>query len=151
LEYKQLTHLRSPRRKRFVLEFVESGNAVESAREAGYFRGDELKLRIAARGLKYEMRDEISSMMRERLKGVGPKALAKMEWLMDSSESEAVQLNAAKELLERSRILEGDHSIHKSIDQMEAELISLVGADGAKLMLAKVRLRRSGVGPSLEI
>ena len=146
----QLSHLRSHRRRKFVEEFIESGDALESAREAGYFKGCEKKLRVAANGLKYELRDEISSLMRERLKGVGPKALAKMEWLMDRSESEVVQLNAAKELLERSRILEGDHGIQKSSEQLEAELISLVGADGAKLMLARVRMRRNGSGPSLE-
>jgi len=147
----ELEHLRSRKRRKFVELFIESGDAVESARGAGYFRGDELKLRSTASSLKYSLRSEISSMMRERLKGVGPKALAKLEYLMDSSESESVQLNAAKELLDRSRVLEGDQGIHKSAEQLEAELISLVGADGAKLMLARIRMRRNGMGPSLEV
>ena len=146
----QLAHLRSSRRRRFVEEFVETGNATESARSAGYFLGDEVKLRTSAMNLKYQLRSEISSLMRERLKGTGPKALAKIEYLMDTSESEVVQLNAAKELIDRSRIWEGDQWIQKSTEQLEAELVTLVGADGAKLMLARIRTRRNNTGPSLE-
>lgn len=144
----QLQHLRSPRRRAFVMNFVETGNAIESARTSGYFRGSEDSLRKTAWGLRYSLREEISSMMRDRLKSVGPKALVKLETLMEHGESEQVQLSAAKELLERSRILEGDQGIPRSIEQMEAELISLVGPDGARLMLGSIRMRRSGTGPS---
>ena len=128
---------------------METGNAVESAREAGYFHGDERKLSRVASRLKYELRDEVSVMMRDRLRSVGPSAVAKLETLMQNSMSETVQMSAAKELLERSRILEGDQGITKSIPQLEAELIALVGREGATLMMANIRIRRTGESPVL--
>jgi hypothetical protein len=141
--------LRSLPRQVFVERFVETGDAVESARDAGYFHGSERKLRRIATKLKYELKDSVSDMMRDRIRSVGPSAVATLERLMVHSESETVKLNAAKELLDRSRILEGDQSMVKSVEQLEAELIGLVGADGAKLMMASVRIRRVGSSPQL--
>lgn len=146
---KELSHLRSNGRKLFIQRFVETGNAVESARDAGYFHGDELKLSRIAAKLKYELKDEISLLMRERIRSVGPSAVSKLESLMHNSLSDTVQLNAARELLDRSRILEGDQGITKSVSQIEAELISLIGKDGAEMMMATIRMRRVGETPQL--
>ena len=139
-----LSHIRSPKRRMFVEEFVESGDAVKAARLAGYDKGDQRKLRNHAWNLKSQLKEEIESLTREKLKHVGPKALNVMERLMDRSESETVRFQAAKDLLDRSgyRGTEGDIEIRRTVEEMEAQLVAMVGADGAKVLLAKVSIRK---------
>ena len=74
-----LSHIRSPKRRMFVEEYVESGDAIKAARLAGYDKGDQRKLRNHAWNLKSQLKEEIESLTREKLKHVGPKALNVME------------------------------------------------------------------------
>jgi len=139
-----LSHLRSRKRVKFLQEFVETGDAVRSARFAGYDNGDERRLRTHASNLKCQLKDEIDGLMKEKLKGVGPKALNVMEDLMDRSDSDTVRFQAAKDLLDRSgwKSPDTETEVRKSVEEMEAQLVALVGEDGAKVLLAKVSIKR---------
>ena len=139
-----LSHIRSNKRKVFVEEFVETGDAVKAARAAGYDKGDQRKLRSHAWNLKSQLKEEIEGLTREKLKGVGPKALNVMENLLERGESETVRFQAAKDLLDRSgyRGVEVESEVKRTVEEMEAQLVALVGTDGAKVLLAKIQVRK---------
>ena len=139
-----LSHIRSNKRKVFVEEFVETGDAVKAARAAGYDKGDQRKLRNHAWNLKSQLKEEIEGLTREKLKGVGPKALHVMENLLERGESETVRFQASKDLLDRSgyRGVEVESEVKRTVEEMEAQLVALVGADGAKVLLANVQVRK---------
>ena len=140
-----LSHIRSGKRKKFLNEYIDTGDAVRAARFAGYDKGDEQKLRLHASNLKSQMRKEIDALTKEKMQGVGPRALTVMEQLMNRSESDTVRFQAAKDLLDRAgwRAVEREQEIKRTVEEMEAQLIALVGEDGAQLLLAKVVTRRS--------
>ena len=96
-----LSHIRSKARLTFLREYVDTGDAVRAARFAGYDKGDERRLKIHASNLKSQLREEINGLMKEKLSGVGPKALTVMENLMERSESDSVRFHAARDLLDR--------------------------------------------------
>ena len=79
------------------------------------------------------------------MQGVGARALTVMDQLMNRSESDTVRFQAAKDLLDRAgwRAEEREQEIKRTVEEMEAQLIALVGEDGAQLLLAKVVTRRS--------
>lgn len=140
-----LSHIRSKQRITFLREYVDTGDAVRAARFAGYDHGDERKLKLHASNLKSQLREEIDGLMKEKLSGVGPKALTVMENLMDRSESDQVRLHAARDLLDRSgwKSVDGEMDVKKTVEEMEAQLVGLVGRDGAEVLLAKVRTKRT--------
>jgi len=140
----ELSHIRSRKKIAFIDEYVTHGNAVRAAREAGYDKGDEKRLRNMAKTLKYNLKSEIEGLFRERLENGGPKAYQVMEDLL-SSESDTVRFNAAKDLMDRAghkpiERIEHTHE-HRSIQEMEAHLIQLVGSDGAKLLLGSFAIK----------
>ena len=140
----QLDHLRSSRRIKFVEEYVTHGNAHRAAREAGYDRGDEKKLKNYAKALKYKLKEEIEEVFRERMESGGPKAYRVMEDLLQS-ESDTVRFNASKDLLDRAghkpiERVEHTHE-HRSVQEMEAHLVALVGSDGAKLLMGSISIK----------
>lgn len=139
-----LSHIRSSKRRVFVEEYVETGDAVRAARAAGYDKGDQRKLRNHAWNLKSQLKEEIEGLTREKLKGVGPKALHVMENLLERGESENVRFQAARDLLDRSgyRGVEVESEVKRTVEEMEAQLVALVGEDGAKVLLAKVSIKR---------
>ncbi len=72
--------------------------------------------------------------------------------LADNAESEGVQLGATRDLLDRAGFRPVDrHEIvrDKSIEELNAQLVSLVGEDGAQLLVGALRSRRSISGPEL--
>ena len=60
-----LSHIRSGKRKKFLNEYIDTGDAVRAARFAGYDKGDEQKLRLHASNLKSQMRKEIDALTKE--------------------------------------------------------------------------------------
>jgi hypothetical protein len=70
--------------------------------------------------------------------------------LAENAESESVRLGATRDLLDRAGFRPVDrHEIvrDKSIEELNAQLVSLVGDDGAKLLVGALRSRRSISGP----
>ena len=72
--------------------------------------------------------------------------------LAENAESESVRLVATRDLLDRAGFRPVDrHEIvkHKSIEELNAQLVNLVGDDGAEMLISAFRSRRSISGPVL--
>ena len=78
--------------------------------------------------------------------------------LAENAESESVRLGATRDLLDRAGFRPVDrHEMvkeksivkHKSIEELNAQLVSLVGDDGAEMLISAFRSRRSISGPEL--
>ena len=134
-----------PSSETFIQTYVETGNIITSLQEGGY---------KPSRGMGYALRkkhkDEIDKRMQERIRSSGPKALAVVENLMDHAMSETVRLGAAKDKLDRAGYKAYDeNAIGKNIEEMNEQLVSLVGKDGAKLLIHSMRTRKQISGPQL--
>ena len=102
------------------------------------------------KGVHAKLSREIEQKMQERLRGSGPRALSVIEELMTRADSEQVRLGAAKDMLDRGgyRAYE-EEGLGKTVEEMEQQLIALVGKDGAKMLVSSVRTRKSISGPQL--
>jgi hypothetical protein len=72
--------------------------------------------------------------------------------LAENAESESVRLGATRDLLDRAGFRPVDrHEIvkEKSVEELNAQLVSLVGENGAELLVGALRSRRSISGPEL--
>ena len=72
--------------------------------------------------------------------------------LAENAESESVRLGATRDLLDIAGFRPVDrHEIvkEKSVEELNAQLVSLVGEDGAQLLVCAFRSRRSISGPEL--
>ena len=71
---------------------------------------------------------------------------------VENAESESVRLGATRDLLDRAGFRPVDrHEIvrDKSIEELNVQLVSLVGENGAELLVGALRSRRSISGPEL--
>ena len=140
----------SEQRQVFVQEYCRLGDHVEAARRAGY---SEKTLNNQACKLKRELSGEIESELRFNFVSHAPNALRILTELAEHSNSDSVRLQAARDLLDRGGFKPPDrHELigkSKTHDQLKAELVGLVGEDGANLMLSGVRAKRSHSGPEL--
>jgi len=59
-------------------------------------------------------------------------------------------LGAAKDMLDRGgyKVYE-EERMGKTVEEMEQQLVALVGKDGAKMLVSSVRTRKSVSGPEL--
>ena len=72
--------------------------------------------------------------------------------LAENAESESVRLGATRDLLDRAGFRPVDrHEIvkEKSVEELNAQLVSLVGEDGAEMLISAFKSRRSISGPEL--
>ena len=126
------------------------GDHVQAARRAGY---SEKTIANQACKLKRELASEIREELNHNFVGYAPKALQTLQELAESSPSESVRLQASRDLLDRAGFKPADrHELigkSKTHDELKAELVGLVGEDGADLMLSAVRAKRSHSGPEL--
>ena len=70
--------------------------------------------------------------------------------LAENAESESVRLGATRDLLDRAGFRPVDrHEIvkEKSVEELNAQLVSLVGENGAEMLISAFRSRRSISGP----
>ena len=138
-------------RQVFVEEYVRSGDHLEAAKKAGYkdthtLRNQACKLR---RG---ECADEKTDELHRNFAEIAPRALNILSDLAENAESESVRLGATRDLLDRAGFRPVDrHEIvkEKSIEELNAQLVSLVGDDGAEMLVSAFRSRRSISGPEL--
>ncbi len=83
---------------------------------------------------------------------IAPRALNILSDLTENAESESVRLGAARDLLDRAGFRPVDrHEIvkDKSVVELNAQLISLVGENGAEMLISAFRSRKSISGPEL--
>ena len=72
--------------------------------------------------------------------------------LAENAESESVRLGATRDLLDRAWFRPVDrHEIvkEKSVEELNAQLVSLVGENGAEMLISAFKSRRSISGPEL--
>ena len=133
--------IKSEKRRIFVERMIEHGDHIKAAKEAGYEKDDPQKFAVEANRLKRQLHDLILKGMKERVSSSAPKAAHVIETLMNSGESEAGRLKAAQDLLDRAgyqpttRVEEVTEK--KSVKELEAELIAVVGQEKAEVLLGK--------------
>ena len=134
----RLGHL-TEQRKQFVEAYCRLGNGTLAAKEAGY--KDSPSLVNQASKLKRELSVEIAKELTANFLSVAPRAMKTLVDLAENSPSDSVKLAACKDLLDRA----GFRPIYRreeirpqgSKEQLEAEMIHLVGPEKAELLLGK--------------
>ena len=137
-------------RQVFVEEYVRSGDHLEAAKKAGY--KDTHTIRNHACKLRRECADEITDELHRNFAEIAPRALNILTDLAENAESESVRLGATRDLLDRAGFRPVDrHEIvkEKSVEELNAQLVSLVGENGAEMLISAFRSRRSISGPEL--
>ena len=136
--------------EKFIDTFVETGDYLVSMKDAGFKEKNAYKVKLKGRELLDQNRDEVDKKFHARLKEGGPKALGVIERLMDTSESDTVRLNAAKEMLDRGgHKVFNDMDTGRTIEELNAQLVALVGNDGAKMLIGAFKSRKVISGPQL--
>jgi len=121
--------MRTDKQEIFIEQYCLSGNASKAAEMAGYShakqRGYELKNKFSK---------EIEERQKKMLQDCVPGALAQLQNLVHSAESESVRLGAVKDVLDRAGMKpvekvkqEISHVETASIDELERELEALIG------------------------
>ena len=135
--------------EKFIDSFVETGDYLVSMREAGFKDKNPYKLKLQGKALVIENKEEIDKKFQQRLREGGPRALTVIEQLMDS-ESDTVKLNAAKEILDRGGYKAyNENDPTRTVEELNAQLVALVGEDGAKMLIGAFRSRKVISGPEL--
>lgn len=136
---KPVKHARTPgrgllvtdRRQRWLELYIETGNAHQSARMAGY--SDPYQ---SARKLKIEMRLAIDEAASERISSSAPRYLSLLEDLAVNAVSEQVRFAALRDLLDRGKLLRAERHIvdrfdHMSESELWRRLVDAMGHDKA--------------------
>ena len=135
--------------EKFIDSFVETGDYLVSMREAGFKDKNPYKLKLQGKALVIENKEEIDKKFQQRLREGGPRALTVIEQLMHS-ESDTVKLNAAKESLDRGGYKAyNENDPTRTVEELNAQLVALVGEDGAKMLIGAFRSRKVISGPEL--
>ena len=134
----RLGHL-TDQRKQFVEAYCRLGNGTLAAKEAGY--KDSPSLVNQASKLKRELAAEIFEELRSSFMNAAPKALSILMDLAENSASDSVKFQASKDLLDRAgfRPIDRREEIlpQRSQEELEAEMVCLVGTEKADLLLGK--------------
>ena len=99
-----------------------------------------------------ECADEITDELHRNFAEIAPRALNILSDLAENAESESVRLGATRDLLDRAGFRPVDrHEIvkEKSVEELNAQLVSLVGENGAEMLISAFKSRRSISGPEL--
>ena len=136
--------------EKFIDSFVETGDYLVSMKDAGSVEKNAYKVKLQGRKLLDQNRDEVDKKFHARLKEGGPRALGVIEHLMATSDSDTVKLNAAKEILDRGGYKAfNDIDPTRTVEELNAQLVALVGDDGAKMLVAAFRSRKVISGPTI--
>ena len=104
--------------------------------------------------LRRECADEITEELHRNFAEIAPRALNILSDLAENAESESVRLGATRDLLDRAGFRPVDrHEIvkEKSVEELNAQLVSLVGENGAEMLISAFKSRRSISGPELAV
>ena len=121
---------------------------MEAEKKAGY--KDTHTLRNQACKLRRECANEIIDELHRNFAEIAPRALNILSDLAENAES--VRLGATHDLLDRAGFRPVDrHEIvkEKSVEELNAQLVSLVGENGAEMLISAFRSRKSITGPEL--
>jgi phage terminase small subunit len=121
--------MRTEKQETFIEQYCLTGNAAASAELAGYSspkqRGYELKNKFAS---------DIEERQKKMLQDCVPAALAQLQTLVVSAESESVKLGAIKDVLDRAGMKPAEriqqeisHVEQSSTDELRRELEALMG------------------------
>lgn len=131
------------KQQKFIEFYCESGDAVQSAVNAGYKNSHTIVNQ--AWKLKRELSREISKRMQEKFVDKAPVAFGTLIELMNGSDSDTVRLQASKDIMDRGGFKPKDTMVieedAKTIPELEAELQMLVGKDKADLLLGKAKVK----------
>ena len=134
----RLGHL-TEQRKQFVEAYCRLGNGTLAAKEPGY--KDSPSLVNQASKLKRELSGEISEELRSSFMNAAPIALKTLMDLAENSSSDSVKLAASRDLFDRAsfRPIDRREEIRpqRTMVEIKAEMIRLVGAEKAELLLGK--------------
>ena len=124
--------------EKFIDTFVATGDYLVAMHEAGYKDKNPYQLQVRGKKLVEENREEVDKRFHARLK----------EGM--HSESDTVKLNAAKEILDRGgHKVANEFDTGRTIEELNAQLIALVGEDGAKMLIGAFKSRKVISGPTL--
>ena len=96
--------------------------------------------------------DEITEELHRNFVEIASRALNILSDPAENAESESVRLGATRDLLDRAGFRPVDrHEIvkEKSVEELNAQHVSLVGKNGAEILISAFRSRRSISGPEL--
>ena len=102
--------------------------------------------------LRMECADDISEELHRNFAEIAPRALNILSDLAENAESESVRLGATRDLLDRAGFRPVDrHEIvkEKSVEELNTQLVSLVGENGAEMLINAFKSRKSITGPEL--
>ena len=129
------------KQKTFIQEYVSTGDGVKSALRAGYSNRSLPSLRAEASRLKRRLSSQIAEELRINILNSVPKALGILQNLAVNAESEAVQLKASIHILNmggyKPVTRQERHHVNRTVEEVEAELMGLVGPDLGELLLGK--------------
>ena len=134
----------------FVEEYVRYGDHLEAAKKAGY--KDTHTLSNQACKLHRECADEITEELHRKFVEIVPRALNKLTDLAENAESESVSLDATRDLLGRAgfRPIDRNEIVkEKSVEELNAQLVNLVGKNGAEILISVFKSRRITSCPEL--
>ncbi len=110
----------TPQQQRFIDHFVLTGNASQSAIDAGY---SEKTARQKGHELKNLYRNEIIQATQKLLTDQVPAGLRWLSELAESAESESVRLGAIRDLLDRAGLKPVERVETTTIEKMSTEEI----------------------------
>ena len=123
--------IKTDKQEAFVEEYCKSGNATQAAIKAGYSKN---VAKQRAYKLKEQFSKEIEDRTKKMLQDSVPIALAQLTKLSVDAISEAVQLGAIKDILDRTgykpteRIEQTITHADKTTEELERELEALTGS-----------------------
>ena len=125
----------------FIKKYVSSGDELESVRVAGYSDRSLPNLLAEASRLKRRLASQIADQLRLNIINSAPRALAIHKDLALNADSEHVRMKASMDILDRAgfKPVKRQEVVHasRSVEEVEAELVGLLGKDLSELLLGK--------------
>ena len=109
-------------------------------------------MRNQACKLRKECADEITEELHRNFAEIAPRALNIFTDLSENAESESVRLGATRDLLDRAGFRPVDrHEIvkEKAVEELNAQLVGLLGENGAEMLISAFKSMRSISGLEL--
>ena len=137
-------------RQLFVGECVRSGDPLEAAKKAGYKGTQTLPNQVCKHRMVCAVK--ITEEFHCNFAEIAPRAFNILTDLVENTESERVRLGETRDLLVIAgfRTVDRDEIVkEKSVEELNAQLVSLVGENGAEMLISAFKSRRSISGPEL--
>ena len=121
--------MRTSKQDKFIDSYCLTGNATKAAEMAGYSKATAKQQGYT---LKNQFSGEIGERMKRMIQDCVPGALAQINDLAGTADSEGVRLNACKDILDRAGFKPVDkqevsHVESTSTDELKTEVEALIG------------------------